>query len=189
MSAVEKLWCAMCGKWSDHQSGSCPELHPVTGVEVNGVAYVPESELEHTLDANTAMLEADDQLRRELESLRLLARRLYDELNSPFNQAMSPVAERSKREALERYRSAKSMRCECDQWARAMDLKYPTDHHENCLRYNDSLMDVWRVTVDGVSCYTANEQDARDTAGKDITVIQEKMHREAFEALPEFEGF
>lgn len=27
MSAVEKLWCSMCGKWSDHQSGSCPELH------------------------------------------------------------------------------------------------------------------------------------------------------------------
>lgn len=22
----EKLWCAMCGTWGDHQSGSCPEL-------------------------------------------------------------------------------------------------------------------------------------------------------------------
>lgn len=22
----KKLWCAMCGKWGDHQSGSCPEL-------------------------------------------------------------------------------------------------------------------------------------------------------------------
>jgi hypothetical protein len=23
-----KKWCAMCGKWTDHQSGACPELHP-----------------------------------------------------------------------------------------------------------------------------------------------------------------
>lgn len=23
---AEKLWCAMCGKWGDHGSGSCPEL-------------------------------------------------------------------------------------------------------------------------------------------------------------------
>lgn len=24
----DKKWCAMCGKWGDHQSGTCPELHP-----------------------------------------------------------------------------------------------------------------------------------------------------------------
>lgn len=23
-----KLWCAMCGKWGDHRSGTCPELRP-----------------------------------------------------------------------------------------------------------------------------------------------------------------
>lgn len=23
-----KLWCAMCGKYGDHQSGKCPELYP-----------------------------------------------------------------------------------------------------------------------------------------------------------------
>jgi hypothetical protein len=22
-----KYWCAMCGKWGDHQSGTCPQLH------------------------------------------------------------------------------------------------------------------------------------------------------------------
>lgn len=22
----EKLWCAMCGQWGDHQSGTCPQL-------------------------------------------------------------------------------------------------------------------------------------------------------------------
>lgn len=25
----EKLWCAMCGKWGNHQSGTCPELESV----------------------------------------------------------------------------------------------------------------------------------------------------------------
>lgn len=28
MSEDAKQWCAMCGKWTDHQSGRCPELHP-----------------------------------------------------------------------------------------------------------------------------------------------------------------
>jgi hypothetical protein len=23
-----RLWCAMCGKFGDHRSGGCPELHP-----------------------------------------------------------------------------------------------------------------------------------------------------------------
>ena len=23
----QKLWCAMCGKWGNHESGTCPELH------------------------------------------------------------------------------------------------------------------------------------------------------------------
>lgn len=83
--------------------------------------------------------------------------------------------------------------CECVNWARAVNLKYLTNHHENCPHYNDSLMDVWKVTVDGVSCYVDNEQDARETAGDeqrdDITVTKEKMHREVFDHLPEFEGF
>lgn len=83
--------------------------------------------------------------------------------------------------------------CECVNWARAVNLKYLTNHHPNCPHYNDSLMDVWKVTVDGVSCYVDNEQDARETAGDeqrdDITVTKEKMHREVFEHLPEFEGF
>lgn len=84
--------------------------------------------------------------------------------------------------------------CECVHWCRAnVNLKYLTNHHENCPHYNDSLMDVWKVTVDGISCYVDNEQDARETASDeqrdDITVTKEKMHREVFEHLPEFEGF
>lgn len=27
-SAIARVWCAMCGKWGNHQSGACPELTP-----------------------------------------------------------------------------------------------------------------------------------------------------------------
>lgn len=95
--------------------------------------------------------------------------------------------------------------CECVNWGMAippqkyrglkMALGLPaiTNHHENCPHYNDSLIDVWKVAVDGVSCYVDNEQDARDTAVDshrvDIVITKERMHREVFEHLPEFERF
>lgn len=92
--------------------------------------------------------------------------------------------------------------CECQQWARRSvgspynirtwkGVPVVTNHHEDCPRYNDSLMDVWKVTVGGISAYMDNEPDARETAGEDTeaTVTKEKIHREIFENLPEFEGF
>lgn len=81
--------------------------------------------------------------------------------------------------------------CECANWARTVNLKYVTNHHPDCPHYNDSPMDVWKVTVDGVSCYVDNELDARETAGdaQRDNITKEKMHREVFENLPEFEGF
>lgn len=55
------------------------------------------------------------------------------------------------------------------------------------------MIDVWKVTVDGVSCYVDNEQDAYDTAGdeqrSDIIITKEKMQHEVFKHLPEFAGF
>lgn len=93
------------------------------------------------------------------------------------------------------------MSCECKNWARAESpykfstrsgIPLVTNHHPNCPHYSDSLMDVWKTTVDGVSAYTDNEQDAKDLFGddwKNATVTKEKMHREIFENLPEFEGF
>lgn len=63
------------------------------------------------------------------------------------------------------------------------------NHHPNCPHYNDSLIDVWKVTVDGRSCYVDNEQDALDTVGDSGSVSKEKMHKEIFNHLPEFEGF
>lgn len=89
----------------------------------------------------------------------------------------------------------------CQNWERithfykfktAEGIPLITNHHPDCPHYNDSLMDVWKVTLDGGSCYVGNEQDARDTAGDEEplpTVTQEKMHREIFENLPEFGGF
>lgn len=97
--------------------------------------------------------------------------------------------------------------CECFNWARAGlsvlpmikskdGLPLMTTHHERCPHYNDSLIDVWKVEVGGVSSYNENEQDAIDTAGDDEdspfekpVITKEKMHREIFENLPEFDGF
>lgn len=66
------------------------------------------------------------------------------------------------------------------------------NHHPNCPHYNDSLIDVWKVTLDGVSCYVDNEADAIDTAGPDEPkpeIVKLKLHREILENMPEFEGF
>lgn len=83
--------------------------------------------------------------------------------------------------------------CECVNWARSVDLKYLTNHHPNCPHYNDSLIDVWKMTVNGVSAYMDNEQDVidccQDEFEDETTITKEKMHREVFEHLPEFEGF
>ena len=51
--------------------------------------------------------------------------------------------------------------CECLNWARctSIDLKSPMpNHHPNCQHYNASLMDVWRVTLDGASYVTDRER-------------------------------
>ena len=86
--------------------------------------------------------------------------------------------------------------CPCANWARSINLKYLTNHHPNCPRYNDSLMDVWKVSDGSASYYQDNEADAfRDMAADeecgvtDLKLTQERMHREVFEHLPEFNGF
>jgi hypothetical protein len=93
--------------------------------------------------------------------------------------------------------------CEiCQNWARVEDpykirtrkgVPLLTNHHENCPHYNDSLIDVWKMTVNGVSAYTDNAQDIEDWKQDEFedetTVTEIKMHREIFENLPEFEGF
>jgi hypothetical protein len=67
------------------------------------------------------------------------------------------------------------------------------NHHPHCPHYNDSLMDVWKVSDGASDYYVDNESDAiyakEDEARGRATITQEKMHREIFENLPEFDGF
>lgn len=86
--------------------------------------------------------------------------------------------------------------CACVNWARALDLKYMTNHHPDCPHYNDSLMDVWKVSDGSSDYFHDNEAGAlRDMKADEecgvtgLTITKTRMHREVFEHLPEFEGF
>lgn len=96
--------------------------------------------------------------------------------------------------------------CECINWCRdGIGAPYNirrrdgiilmTNHHPRCSHYDDSLMDVWKVIIGGSRCYVETEQDAKDMAGQEAieggeaVITEEKMHREIFENLPEFQGF
>lgn len=74
--------------------------------------------------------------------------------------------------------------CKCIYWARTDG--FLTTHHPNCEHYQKGLIDVWKVTVDGKSCYVEKEQDAIDTKGDDhkAVITKERMHREIFDRLP-----
>ncbi len=94
--------------------------------------------------------------------------------------------------------------CECANWART-DLSHALksrdgiplapNHHPDCTHYNESLMDVWKVTCCGSRCYVdsevaAKEMQSLEEAGEDpVTVEKFRMHREIFENLPEFQGY
>lgn len=100
--------------------------------------------------------------------------------------------------------------CECKNWPRGINenplyaslksadgIPLLPNHHPNCSHYNHSLMDVWKVTHCGTSCFVDNEQDANDTAGSEcdasggdtVSIVKTQMHREVFENLREFDGF
>lgn len=71
-----------------------------------------------------------------------------------------------------------------------------TNHHPNCPHYNDSLIDVWRVSDGSSSYYTTDEHMAISTQEEEeacgngpATITKERIHREVFENLPEFDGF
>lgn len=78
--------------------------------------------------------------------------------------------------------------CECKNWARLFDGIHDkgTEHHPNCPRVDDSLIDVWRVSYDGSSYVTDIEPDDLPACEK---VTKEKMHREIYDQLPEHVGF
>ena len=69
-----------------------------------------------------------------------------------------------------------------------------TNHHPRCKHVDASLIDVWRVSLDGTSYVTDSEADAMEAVkvecASDVpTVTKEQMHREIYENLPEFDGF
>lgn len=57
----------------------------------------------------------------------------------------------------------------------------------------EEMIDVWKVTVYGASCFVDKEEDALELAGCDhregVTITKEMMSRAQFESLPDFDGF
>lgn len=71
-----------------------------------------------------------------------------------------------------------------------------TNHHPNCEHVDASLIDVWRVSIDGAGYTTDSEANADEAVALYAedpdsvpTITKERMHREIYEQLPEFEGF
>lgn len=95
---------------------------------------------------------------------------------------------------------AANPQCECIYWCRADiaqhgrradGLPILTHHHPRCEHYNDSLIDVWRVSDGSSHYYDQNEEAAKSEADvcDGITIEKVQMHREVYEQLPEFGGF
>lgn len=72
-----------------------------------------------------------------------------------------------------------------------------TNHHPDCPRYNESLIDVWKVT-DGRSWIAFDKEDGAkeeleycmvDEDAGAFWIVKEKMHKETYENLGEFEGW
>lgn len=79
----------------------------------------------------------------------------------------------------------------CHLWARGITPNEPmTMHHPRCSRVDDTLMDVWRVTLEGRGCLFDSEplpEVLMENPG--ATVEKLRMHREIFNATPEFAGW
>jgi hypothetical protein len=92
--------------------------------------------------------------------------------------------------------------CDCTTWARnSISAPYHmtgedgllliTNHHERCKHFNDSLIEVWKVSDGHSSYYDTSEPDAFDIDldNDEITVEKVTMHKEIYDNLPEFDGF
>jgi hypothetical protein len=87
--------------------------------------------------------------------------------------------------------------CECRNWCRT-DIQFRdgkplpiTNHHPRCQYVDETLIDVWRLTIDGASCLFDDEPltAEMDLEPGSFTVTKERMHAEVFRALPEFSGW
>lgn len=89
--------------------------------------------------------------------------------------------------------------CECQGWARTdvifrdgKPLPAP-NHHPNCPRRDDSMIDVWKISFGGDCYYSDREPEPSEIEHIDPDerplVEKERMHREVYDYLPEFAGF
>ena len=86
--------------------------------------------------------------------------------------------------------------CECINWCRADTEKPRTNHHYDCEHVDESLIDVWHITLDGcgdgffTDCQmTVNEYGKYNDDGYVYEVVEKKMHKEIFDRLKEYGGF
>ena len=78
----------------------------------------------------------------------------------------------------------------CENLTRFFDLTKPqTNHHPRCEHVDKSLIDVWRVTYDDGGFFITDQKPEDLYDESEYIITQEKMHREIYDQLPEFEGF
>ena len=91
---------------------------------------------------------------------------------------------------MDHFANVSDLECECIGWCRA-SITPLTNHHPNCPKYNDSLIDVWRIehTLTGEFFYSDNKDAIEFKDEPDIKVTQERLHKEVYESMKEFQGF
>jgi hypothetical protein len=82
--------------------------------------------------------------------------------------------------------------CSCRDWAGIWDFgNYSYKHHYNCEHYDDTIIEVVRVSLDGNCYYEKSMSEALEHKNENDSVKFEYMFMEKsnYEELPEFEGF
>ena len=75
-------------------------------------------------------------------------------------------------------------------WRRESNPRVPqTNHHPRCEYVDASLIDVFRVTHEDGGGYVTDEEPNPNDLGDGLKVSPEKMHREIYDSLREFNGF
>ncbi len=112
----------------------------------------------------------------------------FDKIKWPDNTNPNPPAQMEAKELTRHWPCPNNCMNWCRDDIRVKDgaIHPMTNHHPRCEHVNDSLMDVWRVSLDG-SSYVTHEEPC--DLGDGLKVTPEKMHREIYEHLPEFDGF
>jgi hypothetical protein len=137
----------------------------------------------------------------EVIKYKLIARALLVSLLEVQNKQIRDSLEPKCKVTVQKAKEEKPLEwCDCMVWARDnigapyTNLKGKhvpfvlTNHHPHCEHFNDSLIDVWKVQYGTEFYYTEHEPIAEEMESGEI-VTKEKMHKEVFEQLPEFEGF